>query len=298
MKTRRELSDGQFAFMVGLPVVIVLASIIAYPFGYSVWLSFHRVVFFGGYRTNFVNVENYLSILSTRGFWWSVWVTARFTFETVVFTMAIGMGLALLLRRQLRFASLVKTILFMPWCVSLYAAGVMFSYLARGQSGVATSLASLFGSNRSVDLIGSGTIIEVLAIGSAWTLAPLVGFFLLTNMKTIPSRLYDLASIDQLTPLETFRYVTLPPLRFSLFVFTSITTVLSMKIFDFIFVLSGGGPGNASSTLTYEIYKKSFKETNLGAGSAMSVLLLILITGVTALLYVCWGRRENGIENQ
>ena len=79
--------------------------------------------------------------------------------------------------------------------------------------------------------------------------------------------------------VETFLNVTLPPLRFTLFVFTCITTVLSMKLFDFIFVLSGGGPGTASATLTYRIYKESFKDLDLGYGAAMSFMLLALIPG-------------------
>ena len=76
-------------------------------------------------------------------------------------------------------------------------------------------------------------VIEVLAVGNAWNMAPLVAFFLLANLKTIPSRLYDLAAIDRMSRVETFLNVTLPPLRFTLFVFTCITTVLSMKLFDF-----------------------------------------------------------------
>jgi multiple sugar transport system permease protein len=84
-------------------------------------------------------------------------------------------------------------------------------------------------------------------------------------------------------------------LRFTLFVFTSIVTVLTMKIFDFILVLSGGGPGDASSTLTYEIYKVSFKNFDLGYGSAISFLLLFMIVGLTLLLYLVWGRRERAL---
>jgi ABC-type sugar transport system permease subunit len=143
-----------------------------------------------------------------------------------------------------------------------------------------------------VNFVNQTWVIEVLAVGNAWNMAPLVAFFLLANLKTIPSRLYDLAAVDRLSPLETFRYVTLPPLRFTLFVFTSITTVLSMKLFDFVFVLSGGGPGTTSATLTYEIYKRSFRDLDLGYGAAMSFFLLILILGSTFLLYLVWGRRE------
>lgn len=291
----RELSDGQFALLIGLPVIILLGAIVAYPLGYSIWMSLHRIVFFGGYKATFAGLANYIRVLNDGLFWWSTWVTIRFTLESVVLTMVLGLLIGLVLNRRTRVGGLLRTLIFLPWCVSLYGAGLMFAYMARGQTGLGTAIMGLLGMHGATDFLSSRSIIEVLAIGNAWTMAPLVGMFILANLKTIPSRLYDLAAIDRLSAFETFRYVTLPPLRFSLFVFTSITTVLSMKLFDFIFVLSGGGPGNASATLTYQVYKRSFKELNLGLGAAMSFFLLFLIIGTTLLLFLLWGRKEKPV---
>ena len=123
-------------------------------------------------------------------------------------------------------------------------------------------------------------------------MAPLVAFFLLASMLTTPTRLYDLAAIDQMNRFEVFFNVTLPPLRFTFFVFTCITTVLSLKQFDYIFTMTQGGPGTASSVLTYELYKVSFINLDLGYGAAMSFFLLALILAVTLLLFFFWGRRE------
>jgi multiple sugar transport system permease protein len=291
-KQRRELTDGQFALAIGIPVILLLVAIVFYPFAYSLWLSLQKIVMFGGYRATFVGLDNYFDVLTDKSFWWSSWVTARFVGETVVLTIALGLGMALILNRRLPVGGLVRTIFLLPWCVSLYSAGVMFAYLARGQTGVATAIAAALGIDGTLDLMRRETVVEVLAVGSAWTLAPLVGFFILSNLKTIPRRLYDLAAVDQFTAWETFRFVTLPPLRFSLFVFTCITAILAAKIFDFIFVLSGGGPGNASATLVYEIYKVSFKENDLGRGAAISFILLAMMIATTLTLYALWGRRE------
>jgi multiple sugar transport system permease protein len=287
-----ELSSFQFALLMALPVLVFLVLVVAYPLGYALWMSLHQIVFFGGYRANFVGLENFLEVLGDDDFWWSAWVSVRFMIESVVLAMAIGLGLALVLNRPLRAAGLVRTLIILPWCVSLYGAGIMFSYLAKGQTGIGTAVAAAFGASGAVSFVNRDWVIEVLALGNAWNMAPLVAVFLLANLKTIPSRLYDLAAVDRLSAFETFRYVTLPPLRFTLFVFTCITTVLSLKLFDFIFVLSGGGPGTASATLTYQIYKISFKDLDLGYGAAMSFLLLAMIVGSTFLLYLVWGRRE------
>ncbi|MGI9420684.1 MAG: carbohydrate ABC transporter permease, partial [Geminicoccaceae bacterium] len=265
---------------------------VAYPLGYALWMSFHEIVFFGGYKATFVGLDNFIDVLTDKKFQKSLWITIRFTLESVMLAMVIGLLLALVLNRPMRFSGLVRTLVILPWCVSLYGTGVMFSYLAKGQTGVGTALAFAFGINDDVNFVNRDWVIEVLAIGNAWNMAPLVAFFLLANLKTIPRRLYDLAAIDRMSRVEVFRNVTLPPLRFTLFVFTCITTVLSMKLFDFIFVLSGGGPGTASASLTYRIYKESFKDLDLGYGAAMSFMLLALILGSTFLLYFLWGRRE------
>jgi len=292
MPRSRELTDGQFALVIGIPVIALLVAIVFYPFAYSLWLSLQKIVMFGGYRASFVGLDNYVAVLGDRAFWWSAWVTARFVVETTVLTICLGLAMALILNRQLVMGGLVRTLFLLPWCVSLYSAGVMFAYLSRGQTGVVTAVAAAFGFDGTLDFMRRETIVEVLAVGSAWTMAQLVGSFLLSNLKTIPKRLYDLAAVDQLSAWETFRFVTLPPLRFSLFVFTCVVGILSAKIFDFIFVLSGGGPGNASATLVYEIYKTSFKQNDLGRGAAMSFLLLAFMIASTLTLYVLWGRRE------
>jgi multiple sugar transport system permease protein len=287
-----ELSNLQFALLLALPVLVFLVLVVAYPLGYAVWLSLHEVRFFGGYRADFVGVDNYAKVIADPKFWWSAWVSVRFTVESVVLAMLVGLGLALVLNRPMRFAGLFRTLVILPWVISLYGTGILFAYMAKGQTGLATALASLLGGTEAVNFVRTDTVIEVLAVGNAWNMAPLVAFFLLANLKTIPQRLYHLAAIDRLSTFQTFWNVTLPPLRFTLFVFTCITTVLSLKLFDFIFVLSGGGPGTASATLTYQLYKISFKDLNLGTGAAMSFLLLAMIIGSTLMLYLLWGRRE------
>jgi multiple sugar transport system permease protein len=289
---RREPSDLQFALLLALPVLAFLVVVVAYPLLYAFWLSLHQIRFFGGYKATWVGLDNYAAVLTSKAFWWSTWVSIRFTVESVVLAMTIGLGLALVLNRDWPLPGLVRTLVILPWAVSLYGTGILFSYLARGQTGIGTAIAAALGGSEAVNFVNTTWVIEVLAVGNAWNMAPLVAFFLLANLKTIPSRLYDLAAIDRLSPFETFRAVTLPPLRYTLFVFTCITTVLSLKLFDFIFVLSGGGPGTASATLTYQIYKISFKDLNLGPGAAMSFLLLALIIGSTFLIYLVWGRRE------
>jgi len=288
-----ELSNLQFAVLLTLPVVVFLLVVIAYPLGYSLWVSFREVTFFGGFQTTFVGGQNYIDVFRSPAFWDSVIISLRFTVTSVILTLLIGLGISLVLAEPFRGKGLVRTLVILAWAMSRYGAAITFRYFWRGKSGFLTSLSYLLGFNTTIDLLNKNTVLEALAIGNAWNLAPLVAFFLLANIETIPSRLYDLAKIDRLGIFKRFFYVTLPYLRFTLFVFTAITTVLSLRTFDFIFLQTGGGPAMRSAALTYEVYKQTFINFSWGYGVAMSFYLLALILAVTLLLYVVWGRRES-----
>jgi multiple sugar transport system permease protein len=292
-KRRGELSNLQFALVVTVPVLVFLVLVIAYPLAYSLDLSFRDVRFFGGYSAEWIGLENYAKALGDDRFWQGTVLTLRFTIMTIVMTLGIGMMLALVVRDLAPRWRWMRALVILPWAVSPYGAGILFAYLGRGQTGLGTALANSFGSDATVNLITQAFVIEFLALGAAWNMAPLVAFFLLANMLTTPPRLYDLAKLDRMSRFETFLHVTLPPLRFTLFVFTCIITVLAIKTFDYIFTATQGGPGSASSVLTYVLYRTSFQNLDLGYGAAMSFYLLALIIGTTGAIVLTWGRVES-----
>ncbi|MBN9073838.1 MAG: sugar ABC transporter permease [Rhizobiales bacterium] len=287
-----EISTFSFALIVSIPVLLFLLIVVAYPLAYAFYLSFNEIRFFGGYSADWVGFQNYAKVFYDQSFWSSLSKTFRFTIETVILTLGVGLGLALILKHLPGKWRWLRALIILPWAVSPYGAGIFFAYLGRGQTGVGTAVAAMFGSSQTINLISARFVIEYLAVGAAWNMAPLVAFFLLANMLTTPQRLYDLAKIDRMSRLETFWHVTLPPLRFTIFVFTCITTVLAMKTFDYIFTETQGGPGGASSVLTYTLYKISFVNLDLGYGAAMSFFLLAVILVSTGILYFLWGRKE------
>ena len=291
-RRRAEISNLQFALIVTVPVLCFLVLVVAYPLIYALWISFLTVNFFGGYSADFVGLDNYKTVLTDASFWRSLWTSTHFTIESVIATLVVGLALALILRGLEGRWKWLRAIIILPWAVSPYGAGILFAYLGRGQTGIGTAVAAAFGSAQTVNFIAANGVIEYLAVGAAWNMAPLLAFFLLANMTTIPQRLYDLAAIDRMNSLEVFLHVTLPPLRFTLFVFTCITTVLSLKAFDYIYTMTQGGPGSASSVLTYQLYKISFINLDVGYGAAMSFFLLAFILLATFLIYLAWGRRE------
>lgn len=288
----RELSDFQFAVLLTLPVVIFMVAVIVYPLIYSVMLSFSKVSFFGGFNMNYVGFENYIKVFNDPNFWHSAKVSLRFTIGSVILTLTIGLALALTLNKKFPLRNAIRSLAILPWAVSYYGVGVMFSYMLRGRTGIATAFSYLFGFDTSIGFLSGPAVIEMLAVAHAWNLAPLVAFFILANLETIPQRLYDLAEIDNLTVIEKFINVTYPYIRHTLYIFAAITSVFSLKVFELIYVQTGGGPGLASATLTYQIYRETFRNLNLGYGAANSVILLLILILITTMLYQLVGRRE------
>jgi len=291
MRRNKEISDLKFALLMSLPVIFFLIFVVIYPLAYAFWMSLHKVTIFGGLKFKFIGFANYLKVITNEKFWDALTVSIRFTIESTILTLFLGLLIALILSKPFKYKTLIRSMIIIPWSISLYGCGIMWAQIGRGQTGLFTAIYHLFGGDDKINLIGRDYVIELLALGNAWNLSPLVAFFLLSNISTIPKRLYDLADIDKMSNFEKFWNVTFPPLRFTIFVFTCITIVMSLKLHDFIFTLSQGGPGRVSSTLTYEIYKLSFKNMQLGFGSAMSFYLLFLIVGSTLMLYWLWGRR-------
>jgi len=207
----KELSDLQFAVLLTLPVLIFLLAMVVYPLAYSLWLSTQKVTFFGGLKFTYIGLDNYIQAINTANFWHGLRVSMQFMVESLILTMGVGLGIALVLNQSYRFNGLIRSITILPWAVSLYATGILFKYFFRGKSGFLTYLMYAVGIEKSIDMLDKSVVIESLVIGNSWNLAPLVGFFILASMQSIPTRLYDLAKIDSMGVIKQFWHVTVTP---------------------------------------------------------------------------------------
>ena len=185
LRRSSELSNLRFALIVSIPVLLFLLLVVAYPLAYALYLSLNQIQFFGGYSAEWAGFTNYVNVVKDGDFWSSLWLTLVFTLETVILTLSVGMALALILKRLPQGWRWLRALIILPWAVSPYGAGIFFGYLGRGQTGVGTALANMFGSSATINFISAQFVIPYLAIGAAWNMAPLVAFFLLANMSTI-----------------------------------------------------------------------------------------------------------------
>lgn len=288
------LSDGQFAALLSLPLVVVLLTVVAYPIAYSVWISFHHIDLIFK-RTTSVGLDNYREALRSPAMWHAVRVTVYYTVVVASCSLVISVGGALLLNERFRGRGFVMTIVILPWAVSLYATAVVWKYLYSQEWGMFNAiLLKLHVVDHPVNFLSERLAVPAVALAHAWQISPLGIYFLLATLQVIPEDLYKMAKVDRLRPVGRFRHVVFPYIKTPLLIVMVLITVEAARVFDNIFFMTNGGPGDVSTTLTWAVYRETFVNRNLGYGAAIGWLLVVLTTAITTVYFLLlfWRRKE------
>ncbi len=254
------------------PALILLSTFLIFPIIYLGYLSFT-----GGSFTrsgvHWVGLNNYRRLLLTPDFWQVIFNTAYFTIGTVIPSIIIPLGLAVLLNQNLPLTGALRTIYFIPSIVSLVAAGLGFRWLFQ-TDGAMNSLLSNFGINSIAWLSDSFWAMPVLILLSIWKQ---IGFNLvvfLAGLQTIPISRYEAAELDGANSWQQFWYITLPGIQPTL-IFGAITTaIFTLKSFEQVYIITGGGPLNSTNLLVYYIYDRAFAQFDFGYAAAAAMVLL------------------------
>ncbi len=275
------LTDSQFAYLLIVPVLVVLVVFYAFPIGYSFWLSLNRFNPTMG-PMRFVGFRQYVQAFNDTAVWSAAIVTAIFTILVTILALAVSLGAALVLNERFRGRAVLLAIVVLPWALSTYMAAVVWRHLVSQQYGLFNGLLMKLGLIDSyVAFITPATALLVVAIAQTWQIAPLGIFFFLASLSVIPPDLYRVARLDRLGAAGRFRYVTWPYLRTAVMIIMVIVSVEAARAFDIIYFLTQGGPGNASTTLTWQIYQTTFTAFNIGYGAVISYVLVAWILVVT-----------------
>ena len=288
------LSDGQFATLLTLPVILVLLAIVAYPTAYSLWISFHRIdlVF---KRTQYLGLANYRQALTSPEVWHAVGVTVYYTALVTALSLLIAVGGALLLNERFKGRAFVMTVVILPWAVSLYATAVVWRNMYSQEWGLFNAVLLKLGIvDQPVLFLSAKGAVPFMALAHAWQIAPLGLYFILATLQVIPEDLYKVAKVDRLGAAGRFRHVVFPYIKTPLLIVMVLVTVEAARVFDIVFFMTNGGPGDASTTLTWDVYRQTFVNRNLGYGAAVAWLLVVLTTIITTayFLLLFWRRRE------
>ncbi len=280
------LSDAQFAYLLVVPIFLILLLIYIYPIVYSFWMSLHQIdIALSAWI--FVGLEQYTRALTNSAVWHSLWITTLYTIGVTLITLALSLGGASLLNEQFWGKQFLLTIVILPWALSTYATAVIWRYLYSQEVGLFNAVLFAAGLiERYLPFITEHSAVMAIAIAHSWQLAPLGLYFFLASLQVIPPDQYKSAKIDRLGILGRFRYVTFPYIRNAVLIIMVLVSVEAARAYDVVYFLTAGGPGNASTTMTWLIYVSTFQSFDFGYGSALSYILLLFIIVITTLYFL------------
>ena len=280
---KRQLSEGaraerRLGWMLCAPAVIVMIAVTAYPVGYAIYLSLERYNLELPQDIKFVGLGNYAAVLSSPYWWQALKVTVVITIFSVAITLVLGMLLATIMHRTLFGRGTVRTAALIPYGIVTVAAAYGWQYAWTPNEGY---LSALF--NNSAPLTSEYKAIAVIILAEVWKTTPFMGLLLLAGLSLVPEDLQKAAMVDGATAWQRFTKITLPLMKPAILVALLFRTLDSFRIFDSIFILTGGT--NNTGSVSILGYDNLFNALNLGIGSAISILIFICVA-IIAFLFI------------
>lgn len=281
--------DTRTALLMVAPAMFLLFAFVIFPFLMAFWLSLHNVRLDAAREPKWVGLEQYRRILidpDTRGvFWNSLRNNFVFALFVVPVQTALALGLALLLNRPLRGMAVFRTFFFLPVVFPMALVAVVWTLIySRDALGMLNGFlnAVTFGHLGPYDWLGDPkTALLAIAIMSIWAGVGFQMIIILAGLQGIPTSLYEAASIDKAGKWQQFLNVTVPSLKNTLIFVIMITTLFSLRLFDQVYIMTQGGPGDSTSTVMYQAVTTAFIQNNVGKGSAMTVCFVVIIILIT-----------------
>ncbi|EIM25342.1 carbohydrate ABC transporter permease [Microvirga lotononidis] len=263
-----------------LPAIVVMLIVIAYPIYYTVELSFFTTPPSLQLRDKeFVGIDNYTLILSSDVFWRVTANTFIWTLASTAFAFILGLGSALALNQEFIGRGVLRAILIIPWVISAVAASYIWKWIYHSDFGlIGAVLVGLGLTNRPPNLIDSvGTVLPSLIVVNVWREFPFAMIMLTAGLQTVPDQLLRAAKVDGASAWQRFWHVTFPHLQGVSTVTILLLAVSNFNSFIIPWIMTGGGPSNASHIWITHIYELAFGRQRWGIASAYSVLLFLIL---------------------
>jgi multiple sugar transport system permease protein len=272
------------------PAVALLALVAGYPLLAATWMSLHHsILVLHDHR--FVGLHQYAYLLHDARFAAALGHTVYFALVSVTIEFALGLGFALLLDRSFRGRGAMRVAVLLPWALPTVVTARMWGLLFEPQRGLLARALPV----RDVDLLGMpGYAMHAAILVDVWKSTPFVALLLLAGMQSIPSDLYRAARVDGASPWRIFRSITWPLLRPALLVALLFRTLDAFRVFDVIYVLTGGGPANTTETLSIYAYRTLMRAGDFGYGTTLAVATFVCVATISAIYLALLGRDLRG----
>jgi multiple sugar transport system permease protein len=263
-----------------LPAVMALSLVTVYPVLAVLYLSLHRKLLLFDI-SEFTGLGNYRFLLTDDRFWNALGNTVYFTAASVSLELLLGLGVALLLNRTFRFRGGVTALVLVPWAIPTVVSARMWEWMYNTDLGILNHLLGM-----QINWLGSPFwAMNAAVVMDVWKTTPFVAILLLSGLKLIPGEVIQAARIDGAGGWSLFRRITLPLLMPVILVVLIFRTMDAFRVFDAVYVLTGGGPANTTETLSIYSYKVLFQTLQFGYGSTLAIVVFLCM-GAMSLLYL------------
>ncbi|NLJ90632.1 MAG: sugar ABC transporter permease [Clostridiales bacterium] len=292
---KRQTNIAALVFM--LPAFIILIAFVFYPIIDTFRISSYE---WNGISSNmvYVGLNNWKKLINDKSFWFAFRNNLTVVIFSILLQIPIGLLMATFIEFKKRRANFYKVLWFIPLLMSSVAIGFLFNYALAAQGGIVSYFSNLLGRG-NVDLLGNpDTALMTVILVIAWQFTPLYMVYSLAAYTNISVEVYEASIIDGATKAQYFFRIAVPLLSPFLKNAAILSMVGSLKYFDLIYVLTGGGPGTSTELMATYMYKKSFAEFNMGYGSTVAGGMFILISLVSLItLKILQGNKEAQHEN-
>ncbi len=274
-KLKKITSEEKIAFgFLSVPLILLVVFMII-PIVIAIGMSFTQYDVIN--PPEFIGFDNFIRMWNDEFFWICLENTVTYTLMYVPLGLFVSMGTALFLNTDAKIAGLFRTFYYLPVLSSTVATATLWFWILNPQLGLLNQALALFGINGPAWLHNSQTAMLSIVIMSVWA-----GFggnmmIFLAGLKGIPKQLYESATLEGANALQKFRFITLPLLNRTTFLVSTLLIIGAFQVFDQAFVLTRGGPGNATITLVYYIYNNGFDNLRMGYAASISLILFVLI---------------------
>ena len=270
------VTGGWFPYALIAPALVTLVVVALVPFVYTIYLSLHEMQF--ARVGEWAGLANYRALLTNVRFWHSVWISTVFVAIAVPLQFGLGLLGALVLNQGIRGRSLIVPVLFVPTLMAPIVVAILWKVMLAGSWGLLShNVLERFGILTDISVLASPALaLYALILIDVWQWTPFVMLALFAGLQSLPVAPYRAAAVDGATSLQMFRRLTIPLLMPLMAVIVLLRLIDAFKIFDTIFLLTGGGPGQATESLSLFTYKTVFDFWNLGTATATAVVIWLM----------------------
>lgn len=292
----RKFGKGPFPYLMVGPAVAIMAGVLGAPAIVGLVMSFQHIKLTrpGDFEA-FVGLDNYIEMLSRPDFYAGVGRALIYTVGVVILSYVAGLIFAILLNREFKGRGVFRAVLMLPWAVPLVAGVLVWGVMFDGNFGLINKLLGLIPGLPTTHpwLLDQATALPALIVIDAWHQFPLAMLFLLAGLQTVSTELYEAAEVDGANARQKLWHVTLPGIRSVSLITVLMMTIWSFRRFDVIFLLTQGGPGDATETLIIQTYNEAFTSFEFSYAATLGVASLIISLGFAWVYFTARKRAES-----